>query len=86
MKRKQTHNERMSCWNSFTFVLFAVSSAGVCLGGIIAVSNIEQCVDDGTSPAHENGTLCNKKLVVAVTVNGDEVCGVRTEDLTHECK
>lgn len=54
-------------------ILFAVSSRNICQAEIIAVSNIEQCVDDGTSPAYNNGSLCNKKLVVAVTVNGDEV-------------
>lgn len=87
LKRQRTHNEKMSCYGSFTFVLFAVTSGptGLC-GEIQAVSSVEQCVDDGTSPAYENGTLCGKKLVVAFTVYGDEVSDIRTKDLNHVCE
>ena len=86
-KRQQTQTEKMSCYGSFTFVLFAVTSGPtVFCGEIQAVSSVEQCVDDGTSPAHENGTLCGKKLVVAFTVYGDEVCDIRTKYLNHACK
>ena len=41
---------------------------------ITAVSSIKACVNDGSGKIlQKNGTACNKKLVVAMTVQGNEV-------------
>lgn len=53
-------------------VLAALSCS--CFAFLTAVSNIKECINDGTGKLlAKNGSICNKKLIVAMTVQADEV-------------
>lgn len=64
-----------------TVCRFALSLACVCLFhsvlcSLVAVSQVEQCVQvEGEDPEvlNRDGNACGKKMVVALTVSGNEV-------------
>jgi hypothetical protein len=45
-------------------------------GSLVAVSKIEECsnVDGDPELLNEEGNACGKKMVVALTLTGNEVC------------
>ncbi len=60
----------------YLIILGLFLSYNIVLCSIVSVSSIKQCINDGSGEIlkQPNGTSCTKKLVVAMTVEGNEVC------------